>query len=365
MPPGAVRYAVRTRIWAEVSLEAVAHNFCLLRERFGDVAAVVKANAYGHGLVPVARACVAAGAQRLCVATLDEGLTLRKAGIAAAIYPLSALLPEEANDCVRADLTPFISSPEFFAAFAAVAKDAPLPARCFLVLDTGMGREGMKSGQCQELLSSCPPWVDVIGLTTHLASADEDTLAPTLAQVEVFEEACRGWKGEQSVTNSPGMLRLAGTVPGFHRAGAILYGIAPYPDALTECPVTPVMTIKARLTLVKTLPAGATVGYGQTHTLPRDSVIATVPAGYGDGWLRRLGNHGYVSVRGVRCPIVGRVSMDQCQVDVTEVASPTVGEVVTLLGDGITAAELAGWAETTAHEPTTLLNSRVPRYYPT
>ena len=361
---------MQNRVWAEVSLEAIAHNFRLLRARYRDVAAVVKANAYGHGLVPVARACVSTGATRLCVATLEEGLSLRKAGISQSVYPLSALLPEEATDCVRADLTPFISSPEFFTAFAAAAKIAPIPARCYLVLDSGMGREGMNSQELKSLRENCPPQVEIVGIATHLSSADEENLLPTKAQGAAFAEATVGWLGEVSVTNSPGMLRpiryappLSGAGGAFHRAGAILYGIEPYPDALEECPALPAMTVKARLTLVKALPAGATVGYGRTHTLTRDSVIATVPAGYGDGWLRRLGNQGFVSVQGQRCLIVGRVSMDQCQIDVTDIASVSVGDSVTLIGEGITAAEVAHWAETTAHEPTTLLNSRVPRYY--
>ncbi|WP_395092426.1 alanine racemase [Armatimonas sp.] len=353
---------MQNRVWAEVSLEAIAHNFRLLSARYGDVAAVVKANAYGHGLVPVARACVSAGAKRLCVATLEEGMSLRKAGLSQAIYPLSALLPEEATDCVRADLTPFISSPEFFAAFAAAAKNAPIPARCYLVFDTGMGREGLNASALRPLRASCPAQVEIVGIATHLSSADEAELLPTKAQCAAFAEATVGWPGEVSVTNSPGMLRVEAS--GFHRAGAILYGIEPYPGALDECPTLAAMVVKARLTLVKALPAGATVGYGRTHTLTRDSVIATVPAGYGDGWLRALGNCGFVSVQGQRCPIVGRVSMDQCQVDITDVAGVSVGDTVTLIGEGITAVEVAQWAKTTAHEPTTLLNSRVPRYYP-
>jgi alanine racemase len=361
---------VQNRVWAEVSLEAIAHNFRLLSARYGDVAAVVKANAYGHGLVPIARACVAAGASRLCVATLDEALSLRKAGISQAIYPLSALLPDEADDCVRAALTPFISSPEFFAAFAQAAQAAPLPAKCFLVLDTGMGREGLSYEQLQEIRAHCPASVELVGITTHFASADEEELDFTETQSKAFAAACDSWMGEVSLTNSPAMLKAPPTHNSarasacFHRAGAILYGIEPYSGALAECPVVPALTLKARLTLVKTLPAGATVGYGRTHTLARDSVIATIPAGYGDGWLRRLGNRGFVSVHGQRCLIVGRVSMDQCQVDVTEVPGVAVGDMVTLIGDGITALEVSQWAETTPHEPTTLLNSRVPRYYP-
>jgi alanine racemase len=357
---------VQTRLWAEVSLETIATNYRLLSSLYGDVAAVVKANAYGHGLVPVAHACVAAGARRICVATLEEGLALRQAGVTAAIYPLSALLPDEAAECLQAELTPFISSLGFFAAYAEAARSVETQAKCFLVLDTGMGREGMSRAELASLRQSCPPFVEILGITTHFASADEDELSFTEQQRAVFSEALCGWHGELSLSNSPGMLRTnppAAPRRAFHRAGAILYGIAPYPGALNGCPVQPALTLKARLTLVKMLPAGATVGYGRTHTLARDSVIATVPAGYGDGWLRRLGNRGFVSVHGQRCPLVGRVSMDQCQVDITDVAQAQLGDTVTLIGEGITASEVAQWAETTAHEPTTLLNSRVPRLY--
>ena len=180
---------MQNRIWAEVSLETIAHNFRLLSARYGDVAAVVKANAYGHGLVLVTRACVSAGATRLCVATLEEGLSLRKAGLLQSIYPLSALLPEEATDCVRADLTPFISSPEFFTAFAAAAKNASIPARCYLVLDTGMGREGLNASALRQLRASCPAQVQIVGITTHLSSADEAELLPAKAQCAAFAEA--------------------------------------------------------------------------------------------------------------------------------------------------------------------------------
>lgn len=324
---------------------------------------MVKADAYGHGLVPVARACVAAGAQRFCVATLEEGLRLRRAGVSVTIHPLSPLLPEEAEDCVRANLTPFISSPAFFDAFVAAAKDAPQPAPCFLMLDTGMGREGMDAATFHAVRAACPPWVELVGVATHLASADEPERLPTDNQLADFERQTEHTVGLLSACNSPGMLRW--DEHGIVRAGAILYGIEPYPEAFAqaELALRPAMALKARLTLVKALPAGATVGYGRTHTLTRDSMIATVPAGYGDGWLRPLGNRGFVLVRGQRCPIVGRVSMDQCQIDVTEIAQVALGETVTLIGEGITACDVAQWAQTTPHEPTTLLSSRVPRYY--
>ena len=359
---------MRSRLWAEVSLVRIVENVQTLREYFGDpgVLAVVKANAYGHGLIPVARACVAGGIAAFGVATLEEALTLRGAGISATLHPLTPLLPDEAEEAVRADLVPFISSQAFFKAFALSARTAPLPARCYLTVDTGMGREGMTPSEARLLLESAESSVEILGISTHYAAADEPDLSPTEAQLAVFTSliAQLGPRCDAltlSLSNSPGMLRTRGRE--CRRAGLLLYGIAPYEGALDGLALHPALALRARVTLVKSLPRGATVGYGRTHTLMRDSTIATVPAGYGDGWLRGLSNTGFVLIAGRRCPIVGRVSMDQCQVDITDVPAVAVGEIATLIGVGITAAEVAAWAQTTPHEPTTLLSARVPRYY--
>lgn len=357
---------MRSRLWAEVSLANLLHNVRTLQARFGPLIAVVKANAYGHGLIPVARTCAQGGMAAFGVATLGEALALRRAGISQPIYALAQLLPEEAEDAIRADITPFISAPEFFDSFVAAAAHAPLPARCFLVVDTGMGREGLPPDDARRLWEGCPESVSVQGFSTHLASADEDELAPTVAQTQNFE-AFIASLGEQAtglvftVSNSPALLRGVGYPLG--RVGLALYGIAPYPGALDGTDLRPILALKARLTLVKDLPTGATVGYGRTYTLTRPSRIATVPVGYGDGWLRALSNRGEVLVRGVRCPMVGRVSMDQTQIDVTDVPGVGVGETVTLIGEGLPADEVASWAQTTTHEVTTQLMARVERVY--
>jgi alanine racemase len=360
-----------TRTWTEVSLSTIATNFQALQAASGgEVMAVVKADAYGHGLIPVARACAAAGAMHFGVATLDEALSLRQAGVSQEIYPLAPLLPEEAEDVVRAGLVPFVSSPEFFAALTQAARSAPLPARAVLTLDTGMGREGMSLTQAQNLVHSSA--VEIVGLSTHLSSADEDDLAPTRAQLKAFERFARTLDPEKklwrSFANSPGMLR--NLPPSWlARAGAALYGIEPFPGALGGLTVRPALAWRARVTLVRELPAGATVGYGRTATLARPSKIATIAVGYGDGLHRALGNQGEVLVRRVRCPMIGRVSMDQIQIDVTELSDVTPGETVTLIGregdEEITAWQMAECAQTTCHAPTTMLTRRVARRYVT
>lgn len=358
-----------TRTWTEVSLSTIAANFQALQTATGgEVMAVVKADAYGHGLIPVARACVAAGAEHFGVATLEEARELRRAGVSQEIYALAPLLPGEAKEVVRAGIIPFVSSPEFFEALTRAAQSAPLPAHAVLALDTGMGREGMTLEEALALTHT--PVVEIIGLSTHLSSADEDDLAPTHAQLAAFENFAHALDPEEkcwrSWANSPGMLR---NLPpdSLARTGAALYGIEPFPGALNGLSIRPALAWHARVILVRELPAGATVGYGRTATLSRPSQIATISVGYGDGLNRELGNAGEILVLGKRCKIIGRVSMDQCQVDITALSELPLGTVATLIGQGgdeeITAAQMAERAQTTCHAPTTMLTRRVERRY--
>jgi alanine racemase len=354
------------RTWAEVSLGRLAQNFVAL-QRFGPLTPVIKADAYGHGLLPCAKNLINAGAESLSVATLAEAIALRESGVAAnkAIYTLSALLPEEAEACALHQITPFVSSIDFF-------ERLPRSSPCFLAIDSGMGREGVTPTEALACLNASKiiGAPKIIGLATHFSSADEEDLAPTEQQQHAFDgflRLCGPGATDKilSLTNSPALLR--GVPSGLHRPGAVLYGIAPYPSSLDGTQVQPVLALKSRLTLVKPLSKGATVGYGRTHTLTRNSVIATIPIGYGDGWLRSLSNCGVALVRGRRCRLIGRVSMDQCQLDVTDVCDAMIGDVATLIGtDGeetITAAEVAEIAQTTCHEITTQLSNRVPRLY--
>jgi len=402
--PTPARDARKARTWAEVDLGIIHRNAAALLRRLGeagdDLVAVVKADAYGHGAESVAAECLRAGVRRFAVASLGEALALRRAGLMADVFLLSPFLPEEAEDVVRADLIPMVSSREQAEALLAASRGAPLPARCVLKVDTGMGRSGASTGEAQVLWQFLADANDLraVGLATHFSSADEfddDAEAATAAQTDAFY-ACaaalladadpnrddgRGNAGVWlSLENSPAALRdcrgarQQGPPPPavrghLVRAGLLLYGIEPFAGAFSGLPgLAPALAWKARVTLVRDLPAGSTVGYGRTHTLARPSRVATVAAGYADGLSRRLSNAGTVLVRGVRCPIVGRVSMDQCQIDVTDVAAPVAaGETVTLIGeDGElrqTVPEMAERIDTTPHEPTCALSRRVPRIY--
>lgn len=394
----------RVRTWAEVDLNALLGNIREIRASLApetspdEIMAIVKADAYGHGAVAVSRVCAAGGITHFGVATVEEALTLRKAGVRGDIYLLSAFLPDEAEAIVRGDLIPLLSSPEHFHALAAAAKSAPLPARAFLVVDTGMGREGMLPGAAHALWNEARthPQVRLTGITSHLASADEEGpegVDATVAQSKRFREfvksvgstfaAAEDGRGNRgvwlSLCNSPGAIRrrewppipdgLSGVRGVLYRAGLLLYGIGPYGNALAALPdVRQILAWRARVTLVREMPEGATIGYGRTHTLLRPSRIVTIACGYADGFPRRLSNRGVVLSRGQTLPVVGRVSMDQTQVDATDARMPVaVGDAVTLLGpDGtgnIPILSFADSIEATAHEPTCYLTSRVPRLY--
>jgi alanine racemase len=385
------------RTWADIDLGKIARNVHALRRMVGAsgaVMAVVKADAYGHGAGQVARTCVAEGTQHLAVATAVEANELRRVGIRADIYLLSPFLPEEAEAIMRADLIPLVSSPEQIVALAEAASRAPLPARCFLAIDTGMGREGCLLEEARALWrdAATDDRVRITGIATHFSSADEpDGDMPTTEQAAVFHqfvaslgpdaltraEDGRGGQGVWlTLCNSPATLRLpmASLPPGVRgylfRDGLLLYGIEPYRGAFAESApdLEPVLSWRVRVTLLKDLPAGATIGYARTHTLARPSRIATLAVGYADGLSRRLSNQGQVLIGGQRFPLVGRVSMDQCQVDVTDAPSPvSLGDIATLIGtDGPetqTVLDLAEAIDTTPHEPTCALTHRVPRVY--
>ncbi len=385
------------RTWANINVAALSANVQTL-SRFvapGELMAVVKADAYGHGAVPVARVCAQNGVGHFGVATVEEALTLRKAGVRGDIYLLSSFHLPEAEAIVRGDIIPMLSSPVHFAAIADAAQNAPLPARAFLVVDTGMGREGMSPEEARSVWNAAESGksnVVLTGITSHLACADDaepDGTTATRAQTRSFAafvrsvaEAFPGTDDGRGVAgvslstfNSPGSIRQAeweptpANLPGvrgvLHRAGLSLYGIEPFAGAFACLPnLQQILTWQARVVLIRDLPEGATVGYGRTHTLARPSRIATVACGYADGYPRRLSNLGTVRLRGETFPVVGRVSMDQMQVDISGATEPVaLGDTVTLLGDDLPTLTFAESIGATAHEPTCYLTNRVPRLY--
>lgn len=362
------------RTFAAVDLVALRKNVQTLTKRFGNICAVVKADAYGHGLVPCARAAVAGGASAIAVATPAEGQLLRACGLHIPIHILSPAEPLSARLCVHQRLTPHVSSASFLSAFLDAGG---LVADCFLMLDTGMGREGLLATDALTAIRQLNITGTFGGVSTHLAAADSANDTSLMAQYATFVKNVAdltqaGLMDEHtvlSINNSAGMLWDTSLAPLsnpiLHRPGALIYGIAP--QTTTPCPTTPILSWRARIHLIKELPVGHAIGYGATFVTERASRIATVGVGYADGYPRHISPDAHVLIRGQKAHICGVVSMDQLQVDVTDIPGVTEGDWVTLIGTegmaSITVSMLAAWADVPVQWPTSGLSTRVPRRY--
>jgi len=330
--------------------------------------AVVKANAYGHGLVPMARELEAIGTDWLGVANVAEGAAIRKAGVRLPILLLSATLPEEMDEAVRQKLTLTLSSYEEAQKLERVARALCRKAEVHFKIDTGMGRLGCWHAQAREELARIrrAPSLVVKGLCTHFASADHDA-GLTHAQWEVISPFfAENDDLLRHAANSPAVTRRYGFNADMVRVGLALYGIAPNPDD-QGLGLRPLLTWKSRVTLLREMARGRTVSYGATYRVPSRQLQAVVAMGYGDGYFRLHSNASHLLVGGKRCPIRGRVTMDQIMIDVTRVPGCRVGDEVVALGaqggEEIRARELAMQAQTIPWEILTNISARVPRIY--
>ena len=361
---------------AEVDLDAIGHNVGVLR-RAADPAgvwAVVKANGYGHGAVPVARAAIAAGAEGLCVALVEEGVVLREAGIDAPVLVLTEQPPDTIDDLVAHHLIATVYSERYADELAARAIE-PVPVH--VKVDTGMQRVGADPAHAVGLVEhvrSLAPRLRLDGLFTHLACADEPERAANADQLDrldrVLAELGQAAPTVVHAANSAGALALPRARRSFVRCGIAVYGISPGPgvDHLTA-ELRPAMRLVARVAHVKRVVAGSHVSYGWRHRFDTDTTVATVPIGYADGVPRRLGTlpdrpGADVLVGGRRHPIVGVVTMDQLVVDVGD-APVAVGDEVVLIGgqsgDRIRAEEWAERLGTIGYEIVCGIGARVPR----
>jgi alanine racemase len=359
------------RCWVEVDGRALRHNFKVLRHlipRTTRLMAVVKANAYGHGLVEMAREMEVIGADWLGVANVAEGTQVREAGVKLPILLLSATLPEEMGEALRQNLTLTISCLEEAKRLERAARALGRKAEVHFKIDTGMGRLGCWHPHAREELAALQrlPGLSVTGLCTHFASAD-DNAGLTQAQWTVispfFDE---NDKLLRHAANSPAVTRRYGFDADMVRVGLALYGIPPNPED-QGLGLRPVLAWKSRVTLLHEMTRGRTVSYGATYRVASRQLLAVVAMGYGDGYFRLHSNASHLLVRGKRCPIRGRVTMDQIMIDVTRVPGCRVGDEVVALGaqgrEEIHARELATQAHTIPWEILTNIGARVPRVY--
>ena len=351
----------------EVSGKALRHNYRLLQERAGDgvrLLAMVKADGYGHGMCDAARAFQEAGCMDFGVAEIIEGIRLREAGIGGNILVFLGFDLSDAGLFFEHDLTPVIYDIESGVALSREAVRLGKDITVHLKVDCGMTRLGVLPDEIESVTARLNqlPGIKLGGLASHFPRADEPESSQTLLQFQVFNEAVEkvspGTFFTDHTANSGGILYFPQTCCAMVRAGISLYGY--YPDGVAGVEreagekLQPAMTLKTRVLQVKTVPAGTGVSYGHTYTTEQETRLAVLPVGYEDGVLRSLSNKGEVLVQGQRAPIRGRVCMNLCMVDVSEIEGVAAGDEVVILGtqaeESISADEIAGWMDTISYE---------------
>ena len=367
------------RAWAEIDLDAIAHNVQSIKKLVGDakILCVVKANAYGHGFFETAKTMVENGADILGVATFEEAKQLRLSGFMQPILVLGSVHTSLASDMVRYNISATITDELLARTMSKAAIQQNKQAKFHIKIDTGMSRLGFSANDegIKKIKEICSlPYVCLEGLFTHLACADERDRAFTDNQYKKFMYVANSLEKDGITFTYKHICNSAGVVeyPEYHldmvRPGIIIYGL--YPDeniSRDKLDLIPAMTVKARITRIDEKEENTPVSYGATYKTKKKEKLATVPIGYADGYLRCLSGTAVMSVNGVIVPVVGRICMDQCMIDVSSVNNINVGDEVIVFGNGgdkqISLEELAAKAGTVPHEILSLTGNRTPRVF--
>ena len=368
----------RSPIVATIDLAALIHNLNQVRKLLAqqaDIIAVVKADAYGHGAVPVARALCQAGAQRLGVATVEEGLALRQAGLNAPILVLGAVLLDQLEESAANKLTPVLHDREFLRQAATWAERRHVRMAVHMKIDTGMGRLGFRLEDLSTVVDD-PAWkgpLQLEGVMGHLADADGGNPSFTNLQLKKFQQAvgaikARGFEAPLvHIANSAAIIRFPASHGTAVRPGIMLYGYHTLPARVSAPDLKPVLSLTVPIIHLHEIKKGESVSYNRTFVAKRRSRIAVLPLGYADGYSRTLSNRGSVLIGGARAPVVGRVCMDMTMVDVTNIPQAGLGMDATVIGRQgkleITAADIAAWQKTIPYEVLCGLGPRVRRVY--
>ncbi len=358
-----------------VDLDAIIHNLQAITAHVGvPVMPIIKANAYGHGLVPVALHLQARGAQQLGVAFVEEGLALRNAGVTVPILVLGGIYGPQVTQFITHDLEITVSSMDKLRKVEAAAQALNRKAVIHLKIDTGMERIGVHSYSCRPFIEAAlaSRWCELKGIYSHLACADNPASAMTHEQLDRFLEACAHIERAgapmplRHLANSGAVLHFPETHLDLVRPGILLYGVLPDPASQSTIDVRPALSLVSQVVYFKVVRAGHPVSYGATWAPETDTRIVTVPIGYGDGYPRALSSRGEVLIHGKRYPVVGRLCMDQFMVDIGSGSAWNEDEVVLIgrQGDAVlTTEEVARAAGTIPYEILTGLNERIPREY--
>jgi len=368
-------------VWVEINLNAIKHNLLEVRKLVGEerqVMAVVKANAYGHGAFEVGKACLEAGAERLAVAILNEAIELRNKGITCPIMVLGWTPVEDYQKALENDIILTIYNKEEAKELDRFAGDLGKKALVHLKVDTGMTRIGIVASaenvqDAEEIINLSHVFVE--GIYTHLAKADEPDKTYSLWQLERFfdfidriEEGTKRSIPLKHAANSASIIDLPQAHLDLVRPGIILYGLSPSPDVdLSKVDLWPAFTLKAKVSRVEKFSVGTKVSYGGIFTTERETIIASLPLGYADGYTRLLSGKAEVLYKDYRFPVIGRICMDQCMVDVTLGTMVKQGDEFILIGrgqnDSISIDEIAHKLGTINYEIVCMISSRVPRVY--
>ncbi len=352
--------------WVEIDLEALTHNIREIRRHLGDkeIVAVVKADAYGHGSLAAARVLLREGASALAIATLEEAKELREAGFRCPILMMGITPGRYAHVLLEYDITPVVTSVENAADYSRAAVEAGEVLPVYLALDSGMGRIGFlpdEAGLAAAKRVAAMDNLRVVGLFSHFASADEADKAYSYRQIETFRNFAAALEAagipllKKMLSNSAAIMELPDAWYDAVRPGIILYGYYPSDEVdASILDLQPVMSVKAEIVQIKTVPAGTAVSYGRRFVTERESLIGTLPLGYADGYPRALSGKARAIVRGQYAPIIGNICMDQCMVDLTDVPGVKAGDTAILMGrDGdkrITPEEIAAKTGTINYE---------------
>ncbi len=372
----------RRAVWTEIDLNNIVFNYTSLRTLAGssEVIACIKADAYGHGAVKIAWELIKTGVEMLGVATLEEAVQLRSAGMRTPIVLLSATPRGNVKDLMDLGVIPVVTAYKDANMFSEVIQKfstKKINYDIFVALETGMGRLGFVHDRqsIDDILEIAKlPCINVKGIFSHFATADEKDTTYSELQVERFNNFARDLKTSglgvtyKTMANSAGIINYPKSHFDAIRPGISLYGLYPGPEVdRNKIELEPAMSVKSDIVYIKTLPAGSGISYGKTFVTERDSIIGTLPLGYADGLPRTLSGKGRVIVNGEYAPIVGRICMDQCMIDLTDIPNVKEYDEVVIMGSQgdktITADEIAEKTGTINYEVTCRFGQRLPKVY--
>ena len=361
---------------AIIDLSAIASNVAAVRNIIGpgrDLMAIVKADAYGHGAFEVSRTALNSGATCLGVALPEEGEELRSHGIGVPILVLGIIHPDEVSKVVRARLEQTLCTLETAEALDRAAKASSQKINVHIKVDTGMGRIGIAPNDAVDFAHRISRFknLQLKGIFSHLPCADEPDKSFTCGQIKLFRDLLREIEAsgiripQKHLANSAGILNFPESYFDLVRPGIMLYGLRPSPHMENGVALKPAMTLKTKIAYVKQVPPGTPISYGHTFSCHRQMLVATLPIGYGDGYNRGLSNGGYAVIRNAHAHLIGRVCMDMCMFDVTDIEDVQPGDEAVLFGTKPAVDELAHQLDTINYEIVCSIGKRVPRIFVT